>query len=52
MIYLTFTIHLSFTTSGINMVAPLITCAKEEQHAVFHYLRVEVIRDAAIHQRL
>lgn len=29
--YLTLTIQLSFTTSGINMAVPLTTCTKEEQ---------------------
>jgi hypothetical protein len=52
MTYLTFTIHLSFTTCGINMAALLSTCTKEEWHAVIQYLQAEVIRGAAIHQRL
>jgi hypothetical protein len=34
MTYLTFTVQLSFTTSGMNMVAAITICPKEEQLAV------------------
>jgi hypothetical protein len=36
--YLTFTIQLSFTTSGVNMAAPLATCTKEKQRVTIQFL--------------
>jgi hypothetical protein len=50
-IYVTFAIHLSFTTSGINMAASPTTCTKG-QHAVIQFLWTEDTRGAEIHQRL
>jgi hypothetical protein len=51
-IYLAFTIQLSFTTSGVNITTALTTCTREEQRVVIQCLWAEGVGRAEIHRML